>query len=156
VDNLMAWPGAHLRAVDVKEKGDDGAWMRYMQDHASKSKQEQIAIGIGRQWGVIGRKHFVKCVPEFVERLTDLERDKFLRCLQRLATPHVYEPRVFPINYIEGLTDVGGVSRSKKDRLAWKLGRRPLRGHIGKSVWFEEPAKLAAVRRIIAWVKRPQ
>lgn len=133
VSSLMAWPGACLHSVDVKKKGDSGAWMRYMQDHTSKAKQEQIAVGIGRQWGIVGRKHFIKCVPETVAKLTDIERDRFLRVLQRMATPRVVDARC-PFGY--------------------RHGKRYQRGRVGKSVWFEEAARLSAVRRMIEWAKR--
>lgn len=35
-----------------------GARIRYLHDHASKAKLEQVAVGWGRHWGVIGRGVF--------------------------------------------------------------------------------------------------
>jgi len=151
-DNLMCLPGAEEHAVDVKEKGNSGAWMRYMQDHTSKLKQEQIAVDVGRQWGIVGRKRFVKVPADQVELLSDHERDRFLRPLQRMMTARVPCPDAFPLNDIPGFEGCG-VHRSKDDAWFYCRGYRPKRGHIGKSVWFEEPSKIEAVKRLVKWAR---
>lgn len=53
VSSLMA----HFGALDYScrmqsDGGGRGAWMRYLADHASKSKECQEAIGKGRHWGL--------------------------------------------------------------------------------------------------------
>jgi hypothetical protein len=92
VDNLMQMPGAEDRAFcgSVDDGAhQQGAWLRYLQDHASKSKQEQVAASMGRHWGVVGRRLFRTVGPSSVERLTDVQLNRFLRAYQRLATPSV-------------------------------------------------------------------
>ncbi|HIJ69317.1 MAG TPA: hypothetical protein HPP57_07415 [Deltaproteobacteria bacterium] len=179
VDNLMAWPGANLHAVDIKKQGDSGAWMRYMQDHASKAKQEQVAVNCGRQWGVVGRKRFKKCLPSEVYTLTDSQRDKFLRGLQRLSTPRVYDRKRHYRNWLAAVkanrSDSDFAAYMKESMPDWlervknnprfymgdiksevwnhRLGKRLKRGNIGRSVWFEEASKLEAVKRLIEWAK---
>lgn len=56
-------PGADRYAVHVDENDGSGSWERYLFDHVSKSKQEQVAVDIGRHWGVTGRKVFLYCEP---------------------------------------------------------------------------------------------
>ena len=51
VSSLMALPGAYEHSCNVQANGSRGAWLRYMQDHASKGKQDQIGVAKGRHWG---------------------------------------------------------------------------------------------------------
>lgn len=122
-------PGADQYAshiqFDHKQDGDRWAWRRYMQDHASKSKQEQIAEGFGRHWGVIGRRGYVCVVPQSVESVTDPEYFRVVRWLQRLTT---------------------GTVRCDKAVFGRKRGKRNKRGKHGRSVWFSNPA---TVQRLV-------
>lgn len=105
-----------------------GAWERYLQDHASKCKQHQIGEGIGRHWGVVGRKRFVEISGEMVD-MTRKEYARFRRGLERLATP------------------------SRKDQesaFGRSLGRRCRRGRRGCAVAFTRPETLA---RLATWAK---
>lgn len=54
-------PGAEDRAAvaDLCASWSDGQ-RRYLFDHASKRKAEQVASGWGRHWGVVGRRRFVE------------------------------------------------------------------------------------------------
>lgn len=134
--DLSLWPGAEKYAASVElDSGKRGAWMRYMQDHASKAKQEQIGEGIGRHWGVIGRKRFKHVFSVQVDGLTNKEFFRFLRAYQRLCTPVV---RVRP----------------GRDKWSCPFGRhvgfRVGRGRWGRSVWFSRPE---TVKRLAAWAK---
>jgi hypothetical protein len=118
--------GALQHAVDVQEDGGRGAWLRYIQDHASKSKQEQMPVGFGRHWGVIGKRFFQQQKGNTVEVDTK-SYYRFLRMYRRLCTPS-YQCPGKPFN------------RS--------LGFRPGRGARGVSVWFSKPE---TVRKLQDW-----
>ena len=123
----MSLPGAHKVSCDVQIGGGDGRWLRYLQDHATKAKQEQIGSGIGRHWGIIGRTCFARVMPDASVEMTERQYFRFLRAYQRLATPRV---------------KVGG---------EWKLGRRVRRGRRGSSVVFSSPATM---RRLVDWARQ--
>lgn len=122
-------PGASVRACVVSWKDSGGAWERYMQDHASKTKQEQIAIGIGRHWGVIRKSLFRAVLPEECLDLTRSEFNRFVRCFQRLRTPLI---------------------RCQKAPFGRKVGFRARWGCWGRSVAYTKPE---TVRRLVAWAK---
>lgn len=117
-------PGASDYAVHVQfaeqSDGNRWAWRRYLQDHASKGKQEQIAEGFGRHWGVIGRKVYRRSIPE-VERLTDRQFFAVLRWHQRMISG----------THIQPLAPFGR-----------KRSRRIRRGSIGKAVSFTQPSTI--------------
>lgn len=122
-------PGADRRAVDLQLVGDArGALLRYVADHASKRKQEQVADGAGRHWGVVGRKHLIR---RSGDRLHVLEDDRawyrFMRAFQRLTTPSHPDPRA-PFGRC--------------------LGHRNRRGSKGAAVWFSKPE---TVDRLLTW-----
>ena len=71
VSSLMALPGAYEHSCNVQANGSRGAWLRYMQDHASKGKQDQIGVAKGRHWGIIGRKLYSRAVPVSTAELSD-------------------------------------------------------------------------------------
>lgn len=126
----MGLPGAVEHAFSwTSEHGARGAWLRYLQDHTTKAKQEQVPENIGRHWGIIGRKFLTLQEPEQTERLTPAEYARFLRAFQRMCTPSFKNPR-----------SVFGRS----------LGFRIRRGSRGTSVWFSE---CASVRRLLDWAK---
>lgn len=124
----MAIPGALRRAAVAKDgRHELGAWLRYLQDHSSKAKQAQIAVGYGRHWGVVGRKRYSEgqAVEGFV--LTAREYYRFLRAFQRLCTP-TFKTDGKPFGRV--------------------LGSRIGRGRRGNAVWFSKPE---TVRRIVLW-----
>lgn len=123
----MALPGADLHSVHIDTEGDRGSWLRYLQDHCSKGKQEQIAVNIGRHWGVIGRKLFVQVLPDRGVDLTDKQFYRVLRMLQRLATP----------------SEVCHESPFRR-----RLRGRVRRGSRGRSIWYTRPE---TVGRLIDW-----
>lgn len=130
VDSLMDWPGARKRAVDVQDEGNAGNWLRYLQDHATKAKQEQLGENIGRHWGMIGRKRFVVCGPDSIEEFSTKGYFKFLRAYQRLCTPVV----------------------QREDALFGRsLGWRPRWGSRGTCQRF---SKIETVQRLAAWAIR--
>lgn len=126
VTSRMALFGAFERACDVSQKGERGAWLRYMQDHNTKGKQEQIAVNIGRHWGVVGRKKFIESKAELDWAMTDPEKARYLRAHQRLATPSHKHECVF----------------------GRRLGDRVTRGFRGTTTWFGNPATMT---RILDW-----
>jgi len=102
-------PGAYQYASKVVSgEGERGAWLRYLQDHSSKSKQEQIAEDQGRHWGVFGKK-LMRCIdPETTVDMSRRDRFRFDRVYRRLRTPQkrkegvvfgrclAYSPRAIP------------------------------------------------------------
>lgn len=116
-----ALPGAHQHAVHISGEGDRGAWMRYLQDHASKGKQEQIPENIGRHWGIVGKKHFVKRESLHLE-LTDREYARVVRWMRRLATP---------------------IRPNPSAPFGKSLSYSPRRGMYGQSVWYTDPITTA-------------
>lgn len=92
----MGLPGAwqHSVVVEVDRSGGTrGAWLRYLQDHATKQKQAQVGENIGRHWGVVGRRAWVQLMPEVTEALTVDQYARWKRAYQRLATPTVQDKR---------------------------------------------------------------
>lgn len=131
VPGLSAMPGADVHSCQVTAEADGGkgAWLRYLQDHATKAKQEQIGSGVGRHWGIIGRARFVRLVPLETDVLTDEQWFRFLRALQRLATPSLKR---------EGVP------------FGRRLGGRNRRGGFGQSVWF---SRGETVKKLVEWAR---
>lgn len=125
-------PGAYYFSASATVDDGRGAWLRYLQDHATKSKREQVAEGFGRHWGVIGRKRFVRVLPDYVCKLDSVSYYRFLRAYQRLCTPQLKDGRV----------------QGKQCRFGRRLGRRIRRGSMGRSVWYSNPE---TVRRLVDW-----
>lgn len=125
----MIMPGAHWYSCNVSDgSGAKGEWLRYIQDHATKAKQEQIPESIGRHWGVVGRKRLVKLEGSSVVNFTDRQFNVFMRALQRLATP---------------------MRKAEKNPFGRVLGFRSTRGSMGKSVWF---SKVETLEPLAKWV----
>lgn len=128
-DSRKLWPGANLYAVKCESAdSENGAWKRYLQDHASKAKQSQIA-GVGRQWGIVGRKHYQRVDDLLTATLTREEYAKVMRGMRRMFTPRI---------------------KDEKSVFGCKLGFKSKRGSRGRSVWFSEKSKREAVARLIA------
>jgi len=129
-DHRMGVFGAdrHAAMTGAVRDEDCGPLLRYLQDHATKAKQEQVAVGMGRHWGVVGRKHWERVLSDEDAKLTPTEYSRFLRALQRLATPSRKVPCIF----------------------GRKLGFRQRRGRVGRSVWFSRPE---TIRRLVAWAR---
>lgn len=86
-NSRMALPGAVMNSCNIQSEGESGGWLRYLQDHTTKAKQEQIALNVGRHWGVVGRKRFIPVLPDDVFEMTDSEYHRYVRFHQRLANP---------------------------------------------------------------------
>jgi hypothetical protein len=130
INSRMGWPGAGAHAVRVEVDGGDGRWLRYLQDHASKRKQDQVAE-CGRQWGVVGRVHFVKAKPLARYDCTDEEFTKVMRFMRKLFRPCIKTEGVW----------------------GWKHGYKSRRGSRGRSVWFTEETKRQAVMRYLDFLR---
>jgi len=126
----MCLPYASSRAIDIRHDDGEGAWLRYLQDHATKRKQAQIADE-GRQWGVVGRVHFQEIKPIADYLCTDEEFSQVMRFLRRLFRPSVKTDGIW----------------------GWKHGRKSNRGRGGKSVWFSEASKRNAVARYLLYLR---
>ena len=124
-------PQADVRGFNLQiedsESENRWAWRRYLQDHASKAKQEQIAEGFGRHWGVVGRGRYRLVTPQEVVRLNDAEYFRVVRWLQRM---------------------VSGMTKCSKAPFGSKRGYRQRRGTHGKSVWFSNPETVSRLIRL--------
>lgn len=134
-------PGAEVHSVDVQEDGGRGAWLRYLQDHATKSKQEQVAQNVGRHWGVVGRSQFRKARAEHSHQFSSVAAYwRFLRAFHRLTRPVMsYRKRREKTAKYNG-RPFGGRS------LGWSSNR----GTIGVSVWFSKPE---TIKKLVAWAE---
>ena len=138
--------GADKHAVDIQKDEGKGAWLRYLQDHATKSKQEQEAgEGWGRHWGVVGRDKFERQQAYASLKFSSEKTfSKFLRVYQRLCTPGNWQfikervRKTWP--KFEGRV-FGGRARG------WRITR----GRHGRSVWFTNPD---TVWRLAEWAER--
>ena len=134
--------GADRKAVNIQDDGGRGVWMRYLQDHATKSKQEQIAVGFGRHWGVVGRSQFLEMEPE--NELAFSCRSsyfRFWRAFHRLTRP--------VMSYGKRREKSGG-KFAGRPFAGRSLGWSSNRGVYGQSVWFSKPE---TVRRIMEWAE---
>jgi hypothetical protein len=130
-DCRLDLPGARRFSAHVEQSDGSEKWWRYLCDHTSKTKQEQIGEGIGRHWGIIGRKRYTFAHPD-LQRVSDGVFYRVLRALQRLSTTAHKEP---------------------KAPFGRKLGQRMKRGHGGRSVWFTSPD---LVKRLIVHFTREE
>lgn len=130
VANRMVLFGAEKHACRASPDDGGGSWHRYMMDHASKTKQEQSADGVGRHWGVVGRARFRSILPDLVADLTDRQYARLRRAYERLATP----------------------SRPAGCVFGRKLGFRCKRGRRGSAACFCRPDTVA---RLVRWTCGP-
>ena len=135
--------GADRCAVDIQTDDGRGAWLRYLQDHATKSKQEQVAgEGWGRHWGLIGRKRFSTMrAYDSINFESEAVFARFIRAYQRLCTPvmkHRHRREKFWKKF-EGRPFDGRA-------VGWRIKR----GSHGKSVWFSNPK---TVLRLARWAE---
>jgi len=130
-DERMSRPGSIEHAADVRcDEGDQrGKWLRYLQDHASKRKQGQVAENIGRHWGVVGRALWRVSLADTVEHLSPAEFKRLVRAVQRMTRPRIRAPQA-PFG----------------SKLGWKSSR----GRIGSSVWFVSTAAMSA---LVEWAR---
>lgn len=86
-------PGYDKNGVVLRlTEGWPDARRRYLFDHSSKAKALQVAVGWGRHWGVIGRRHLVKDDGE-KHGLTAIEEARFCRIMRRLHCRRVVDWR---------------------------------------------------------------
>jgi hypothetical protein len=128
-------PGARVRSARTQKCDNDGAWLRYLNDHTTKAKQSQIAYGWGRHWGIVGRKRFEVVQGNDVGDLGD-SFPVILRFMRRLFTPCVnFNPK----------------KHKREVPFGHCLGYPPRRGWAGASVWFSEQSKTSGVVRLVDW-----
>lgn len=122
--------GFFRRAIDVVDGSQSvGAWLRYLCDHASKSKQLQVCDWAGfRHWGILGRKNLKPVKASESIYLNARQRIAFCRCMARLSCPHIRAACVF----------------------GSRLGFENRRGVKGRSVWFSRPE---TIKRLAQYVK---
>jgi len=130
-DSRLECPGAVRYSAKVDASDGSERWWRYLCDHTSKNKQDQIGEGIGRHWGKIGRSLYTVQHPD-VQHVSDDVFNRIVRALQRLTTTAHKEP---------------------KAPFGRKLGQRMKRGHAGRSVWFTSPE---VVKRLIVHFSREE
>lgn len=110
------WPRADKHAVVIEIVRDSEAgWTRYMLDHTSKKKQGQVAQGIGRHWGIVGRSLYRVVFPERIVHLTRAQVCALLRIMQKHGRPRI---------------------RDERSIFGSRLGWRSSRGRVGRTVWF--------------------
>lgn len=107
-DNLTGFVEHGSQVDDI---ASNGAMFRYLADHTSKSKQEQLGYE-GKQWGVIGGKNLVKIVPHSFsfKKSKDGEKSKavLLRNLQKLCRYRVSNPAApFGSSYRDSKRTIG-------------------------------------------------
>lgn len=85
--------GAQEHSVDLSEDRGD-RWYRYLCDHTTKSKQEQVHTWSGfRHWGIIYRPAFVEVVPSDSVRLHRRQFVAVYRQLRKLSRRRIRDPR---------------------------------------------------------------
>lgn len=120
-------PGYDQHGVDVEAMGDQRAgWFRYMFDHTTKSKQEQVGES-GRHWGIINRAVFVESGSE-LRHLHVRQFYRLHRMLRKWNRPRVRLPdKVFQLR---------GIVIDRKDPWQTRLGFESKRGLRGAAVWY--------------------
>jgi len=146
VGDLSAVPGAVRHAVDVQHNSDNKAqWLRYLIDHASKAKQEQIGVNIGRHWGVIRRNLFVDAEVSEQFDLTGDQFYRFLRRWQRMITPQrkcIYRHHSGKVVTCRHYAKCN--NKAFGGCLSWSSGR----GRYGRTDVFTSPV---TVRKLVEW-----
>ena len=143
--SISRWPNGWIKSVHVQEGGGRGAWLRYLQDHATKAKQEQIAEGFGRHWGVVGRSKFVELEPDQEKAFSC--RDSYFRFWR------AYHRLTRPVMSYKVRREKTGVKFAGRPFGGKSLGWSSNRGIYGQSVWFSRPE---TVRRIMEWAENSE
>ncbi len=120
---------ANIYASDCQfNDGDSFNWYRYMVDHATKRKDDQISES-GRHWGYINKKGFKLVQPYRSDFLDKKKYARFLRTYQRLCTAQCRTSR-------------------KGCPFGKRLNKRRRFGRSGKAVLF---SRSPVVERILEW-----
>jgi len=119
VQSRRDWPGAKKRAFQAEQSEPWRVeFMRYLIDHVSKRKQGQVGSGVGRHWGIVGRKLFAFEGADEVIEMKEKVYWKALRMWRRMARRHVNDSRC---------------------PFGWRKGRKTQFGSMGSCVRFENP-----------------
>jgi len=132
--NLMEWKGVEKYSCHIDYMDDQNTgWKRYLIDHTTKVKQEQIPENIGRHWGCIGKKKFLEVYPESTTALSPSEYFQVTRMINRMFTPFIKDPRAvfgrrrgFTVNRGKsGKTDIFTKSNPTVERvISWVISQR--------------------------------
>ena len=122
--------GAREHAVDLSEDRGD-RWYRYLCDHTTKSKQEQVATWQGfRHWGIIYRPAFVEVAPSEEILLPRRQFSAFYRQLRKLSRRRIRDDRCL---------------------FGSRRAASPRRNCGGSAVWFG--VSPALMRTLIDWAR---
>jgi hypothetical protein len=80
--------------IDINSEESGAVWYRYLCDHASKTKQHQVAENLGRHWGVVNKAVFVAAESMDIQPINDKAFFRVVRWLGRLRSPLVYSVRL--------------------------------------------------------------
>jgi len=114
---------AKSKSVDLTPITDTAIWCRYMQDHLTKHKKNQIATS-GRHWGIVNRKYLTKREISECFNVSEDVWNKYRRVQRRLFRPF-RKKNVVPFGYCLGFDSKRGVvgrsdffsENSKKEKL---------------------------------------
>lgn len=145
-------PWAWRYCVNVQGNGSKGAWLRYLQDHATKSKQAQV-MESGRNWAVVGRSRFQAASMESVD-LSVKQYAQVIRYQGRLATPQVKKPgvvfgRALGFKCYRGRLCCGSAVTFTRSEIVQKMIDRAIIEYPEKVAGYRE----GSIRRIIQAVK---
>jgi len=117
--------GATKKMCEINLINNTAKWSRYMQDHMTKNKKNQIAK-TGRHWGVVNRKYLRK--EKFSRSIyyDDKLYYQVLRVQRRLFTPF---------------------KKNLKSPFGYSLGFSSKRGNTGLACWFTEESKKKSLQR---------
>lgn len=120
--------GAFERSVEIKPITDCAKWARYMQDHLSKRKKDQVSL-YGRHWGVVNKKLITGQDDIDNFEIPDYIWFKFRRCMRRLFKPTIHKERK-PFGRVLGY--------EVKNRGVW-----------GRSDYFTETSKKESLKKYL-------
>ena len=134
--------GVDKHSTKIEKDNGKGAWLRYIQDHSTKAKQEQEAgANWGRHWGVVGRDKFDhQQAYDSMKFSSEKTFGKFLRIYQRLCTPKNWD-------FIKARVKKTWPKFSGRVFGGRALGWRITRGRHGRSVWFTNPETVLNLAR---------
>lgn len=100
--------GIKLDRIDLR---DNIAVFRYLCDHASKHKREQLGY-LGKQWGFINRALFVPSPSVDVSFRNDRQKNVFIRhvrkcCRYQVSAPCVFGRRLTKVGQLKGCYFLG-------------------------------------------------
>lgn len=110
--------GADEHAVKIEDAdGYMPNMVRYMMDHVSKIKQEQVATGMGRHWGVLNRERVLREEDPKIVAMNTRNAARVLRELRKVSSIRIPDARCpFGSRKIRN-------RRGARGRSQWFIGR---------------------------------